>query len=143
MPTTRLYDKAVIAAQTTRPMNLLAGVIKAQLVDLGAYTPDFAADEFLSAIPVGARLGAPITLTGKSVVGRVFDAADVASHDLGGALSASAEALVIYEEGASAAASPLLFFTDVDANGAISVPTGTTAISSLAWSSGANKIFKL
>lgn len=140
--TNRLYDKAVEAAQTTRPMNLLAGTIKAVVVDLATYTPNFSTDEFLSAIPSGARLGAAVTLTGKSITARVFDAADVASHDLGSPIAASGEALVIYEQGASDAASPLLAYIDTDSNGAINIPLGSTTLN-CTWSNGTNKIFKL
>ena len=140
--TNRYYDKAIEGAQTTVPMNLLAGAIAVQLVDLGAYTPNFATDEFLSDIPLSARLGAPALLTGKSLASGVFDAADIVDHDLGGALASSGEALVLVEMTGDPATSRLKCFIDTDANGAISVAAGKTLMS-VAWSNGSNKICKL
>lgn len=137
--TNRLYNKAVEAAMTTRPMNLLAGTIKAQLVDLAAYTPNFTTDEFLSAIPSGARIGAPVTLTGKSITSRVFDAADTAVTGLVGA--PSLEAVVIYESTGADATSPLIVYIDT-ATG-LPVSAGATSVDPLAWDDGANKLFRL
>lgn len=136
--TNRFYDKAVMAAMTTRPMNLLAGTIKVQLVDLALYTPDLANDEFLSAIPVGARIGAPVTLTGKSLVGRVFDGTD--SSITGLSAPPTGEALVILEAKTGDSDSPLLIYID----SATGLPTAAGITQAdIAWSNGSNKIGKL
>jgi len=137
------YEKTVRAAYTGRPMNLLAGTIVGQLVDTALYTPDFAAHEFLSSIPVGARLGAPFVLTGKSISsGNVFDAADVVDHAFGAPLVATGEAIVLLESTGSDASSPLILWVDQDANGTISVPIGSPGIS-VTWSDGPNKIMRV
>lgn len=134
----RWYDKAVEAAMTTRPMNLLAGTIKLQLVDLALYTPDFSVDEFLSAIPSGARIGSPITLTGKSLTSRVFDAADGSITGLSS--PPTGEALVIYEAKTGDSDSPLLIY--IDAATGLPTAAGITQ-ADIAWSNGTNRIGKL
>ncbi len=134
----RLYDKAVEAAQKARPMNLLAGTIKAQLVDLGAYTPNFSTDEFLAAVPSGARIGTAATLGSKSITARVFDAADVSITGISGA--PSIEAVILFEDTGDAATSPLLAYIDT-ATG-LPVAAGATQVD-IAWSNGSDKIFKL
>lgn len=136
--TNRWYDKAVEAAMKTRPMNLLAGTIQVQLVDLAFYTPDFANDEFFSSIPVGARIGSPVTISGKSIVGRVFDGAD--SSITGLSAPPTGEALVIKENTGSDATSPLLLYID----NATGLPTAAGITQAdIAWSNGTNKIAKL
>ncbi len=40
--------------------------IMAQLIDTDSYTVNLASDEFLSDVPVGARIGSAVELTGKT-----------------------------------------------------------------------------
>lgn len=134
----RIYDKAVEGAQKARPLNLLSGNIKVHLVDLGAYSPNFAADEFLAAIPSGARIGAAATLASKTIVSRVFDAADTSITGLTGA--PTIEALVLFEDTGDAATSPLIAYIDT-ATG-LPVAAGATQVD-IAWSNGSDKILKL
>jgi hypothetical protein len=71
--------------------------IKAQLVDLGAYTLSIDVDEFISDIPSGAKIGSPVTLSsGKSFTLGVADAADASFTGLTSA--PTIEALVIYKD---------------------------------------------
>lgn len=118
--------------------NVLAGTVRAQLVDLGAYTYS-AAHEFLSELPSGARIGAPVTLTGKTVSDEgVFDAADMT---VSGLVSApSIEALVLYVDTGDEATSPLM--TIVDTATGLPIPAGATG-GTVAWSNGADRIARL
>ena len=125
---TVLYDKAVIAAQTTKAMNLLAGNIQAILVNLALYTPDLTNHQYLSDIPVGARIGT-LTLSSKTLTGRVFDAADgsitgLSSPPAGGAI-------VIVENTGTDTTSPLIAYIDgiQTVTVAAAASTGATSVS--------------
>ena len=121
--------------------------IRALLVDAAGYTPDLAADEFLSAIPAGARVGnggaqaragAP-ALTLLDPVAGVCDANDItfSAVPAGGAL----EYIVIFrDDGVADASSPLIALIDT-ATGLPVTPGGGNI--TVAWDDGANKIFKL
>lgn len=115
--------------------NVLAGTVRAQLVDLAAYTYS-AAHEFLSELPAGARIGAPVTLTGKTVSDEgVFDAADMT---VSGLVSApSIEALVLYVDTGDEATSPLM--TIVDTATGLPIAAGATG-GTVAWSNGTDRI---
>ena len=118
--------------------NVLAGTVRAQLVDLAAYTYS-AAHEFLSELPSGARVGAPVTLTGKTVSDEgVFDAADMT---VSGLVSApSIEALVLYVDTGDEATSPLM--TIVDTATGLPIAAGATG-GTVAWSNGTDRIARL
>lgn len=135
MPNQR-YPKAA-ERQLTTGLNLAAGVVKAQLIDLAEYTFN-AAHEFLVSVPSAARIGAPVTLTGKSVTDGVFDAADVTFSGLTSA--PSIEALLIYVEVTNDADSYLLHLIDT-ATG-LPIAAGATG-GSVTWDNGANKIFRV
>lgn len=116
-------------------LNLFAGTVKVYLIDTAAYTYS-AAHEFLSDVPSGARVGAPVTLTGKSIANGVFDAADPTWAGLTGA--PTIEALLIVVDTGDESTSPLIQFRDSDTGLPISAgsPGGTVA-----WDNGPNKIF--
>lgn len=119
-------------------INWLTDTIKVVLVDTGAYTPNFSTDEFLSAIPVGARIGSTtgIQLANTAVVGGAADADDVTFSAVSGA---SIEALVIFKFGTTDADSPLIAYIDT-ATGLPITPNGGDII--ITWDNGANRIFK-
>lgn len=129
-----VYPKAK-EAMLGAGLNLLSGTVKAQLIDLANYTYS-AAHQYLSDVPSGARVGAPVTLTGKSITNGVFDAAD---PSWSGLVSApSIEALILYVDTGTESTSLLVVFIDT----ATALPIGAGATGgTVTWDSGANKIF--
>ena len=124
------YKEALLGAG----VNLATGTIKAQLVDTGAYT--YAdTDQFLSAIPAAARIGAAVTLASKTVVGGTFDADDIAftSVPAGSGTANAAEAIVIYRDSGAAASSELIAIIDT-ATGLPITPNGGNV--SVTWAAG-------
>lgn len=124
------YKEALLGAG----VNLATGTIKAQLVDTGAYT--YAdTDQFLSAIPAAARIGAAVTLASKTVVGGVFDADDIAftSVPAGSGTANAAEAIVIYRDTGTAGTSELIAIIDT-ATGLPITPNGGNV--SVTWAAG-------
>jgi len=118
--------------------NLLAGTVRAILVDTGAYTYS-GAHEFLSSISAGARVGSAVTLAGKSVTDGVFSSTTNPSFT--GLTSApSIEAIVIYVDSGSEATSPLVAF--IDTASGLPVAAGATQVD-VTWDTGADKIFRL
>jgi hypothetical protein len=93
--------------------------IRCVLVDLALYTYD-PAHEFLSDIPVGARVATSGNFTGKTDTAGVADADDVTFVGLTGA---TIEAVVIYVDTGVAATSRLLVFVDT-ASGLPITPSG-------------------
>lgn len=115
----------------------LAGTVKAQLVHLAAYTYS-PSHQFLSSVPAGARVGAPVTLTGKTFTGGVFGAANAAFSGLTSA--PTIEALWIYVDTGDETTSPLVHF--IDTATCLPIPAGTTG-GTVTWDNGPNKIFSL
>jgi hypothetical protein len=116
--------------------HLATDTIKAQLVDAADYTYS-AAHQYLSDIPSGARVGAAVTLTSKSITGGVFDAADASVPTVTGD---PAEAVVLYVDTGVEATSRLICYLDSGA-GLPVTPNGNAI--NLLWSNGANKIFSI
>ena len=116
-------------------LNLLAGTVKAQLIDTAAYTYSDA-HQFLSDIPSGARIGAPVTLANKIITNGVFDADDLAFSGLSGA--PTIEALVYYVDTGTESTSPVFYFVDT-ATG-LPMAAGATG-GTVTHDNGANKIF--
>lgn len=131
-----IYPKAKQRALTSG-MNLSAGTVKAVLIDTASYTYS-ASHEFLSSIPVGARVGAAVTLAGKTVTDGVFDCDDFAFTGL--VAAPGIEAIGVFVEVGSDATSPLIAYIDT-ATG-LPAAAGATEVS-VAVDSGANKLFKL
>jgi hypothetical protein len=131
-----LYDKAR-QKFLDADIDWSADNIKCVLVDTGAYTPDLANDEFLSDIPVGARIATSGNLSGKTSTAGVADASDVTFTAVSGVQS---EALVIYKDTGVAGTSPLIGYID-SATGLPVTPSGGDI--TVNWDNGANKIFKL
>lgn len=104
-----IYKQTLLGAG----VNLTTGTVKAQLVDTGAYTFSDT-HQFLSSIAAGARIGAPVTLTSKTVASGVFDAADsvFVSIAAGSGTGDQVEALVIYRDTGDATTSDLIAFID-------------------------------
>jgi hypothetical protein len=132
-----MYDTGR-AAFGNAGINWLSDTIQTILVDTSLYTVNLATDDFLADIPVGARVGAPLTLTGKTNVAGVLDASDLAYTGLVGA--PSIEALVIFKSTGDDATSQLIAYIDT-ATG-LPVPAGASQVN-VAWDNGANKIMKI
>ncbi len=112
-------------------------VIKAVLIDAADYTVNLAAHQFLSDIPLAARVATSAALTGKTVDNGVADAADLVFPTVNGD---HVEALVIYQDTGTAGTSRLIAYIDTAA-GLPVTPNGGDI--NVAWDNGANKIFKL
>ena len=115
----------------------LADNIKAVLVDTGAYTLAIDTHEFLSDIPVGARIATSGNLATKTTTLGVADADDLTFASVTGA---SIEAVVLYKDTGVAATSALIAYIDT-ATGLPVTPNGGNI--NVVFDSGANKIFKL
>jgi hypothetical protein len=94
---------------STAEINWPAADVRAILIDNASYTPDFAADEFLSDIAAPAQVAISVPLTGKTAVGRVIDADDVTWTNVSGAIS---DACVLYLHTGNPATSILIWFDD-------------------------------
>jgi len=110
--------------------------IRAILVDGADYSPTLATDETLADIPAAGRVAVSGALAGKSVTDGVFDATDttitaVTGHQF--------EYIVLYQHTGTEGA--LLILLIDDATGLPCTPNGSDI--TIAWDSGANKIFKL
>lgn len=124
-----------------------AHTIKSFLVDSATYTPNLATHEFLDSIPTSARKGnaggtaradAP-TLGTKTVTDGVADAADITFTAV--PTGAALEYIAIFrDDGVADTSSPLIALIDT-ATGLPVTPGGGDI--TVAWSDGANKIFKL
>jgi hypothetical protein len=143
----RLYDKGRNAfARGEIQWKVGGSTIRIMLVDSALYIVDYANDEFLSSIPVGARVGdngntgynqgALVTLLNPTA--GICDAADttILAVPPGGPY----EYIVIYKQGTSDADSQLIALLDTATN----LPVTTAGSDVLAsWDNGINKIFKL
>lgn len=116
-------------------LNLLAGTVKAQLVDTASYAYS-GSHQYLADIPSGARVGAAVTLTGKAITGGVFDAADPTWVGLSAA--PSIEAIALYVDTGTESTSPLILYIDT-ATG-LPIASGATG-GTVTWDNGASKIF--
>jgi hypothetical protein len=81
-----------------------------QLVDTAAYTVLIDSHEFLSDIPSGARIGAPVSLSSKTNLLGVMDAANLSVTGLTSA--PSIEALVVFKNTGNPATSRLIEYID-------------------------------
>lgn len=111
--------------------------IKAVLVDTAAYTVSIDVHDNLDDVPVGARIATSGALTGKTVTLGVADADDVTFTSVSGA---TVEAIVIYKDTGVESTSRLIAYIDT-ATGLPLTPNGGNV--TVAWDSGASKIFKL
>lgn len=121
----------------TGSINWASDSIKVVLVDTGAYTPNLATHQFLSDVPVGARIATSGALSGKTTTAGVADASDVTFSSVTGT---SCEALVIYKDTGVAGTSILIAYIDT-ATGLPVTPNGGDI--TVVWDNGTNRIFKL
>lgn len=90
----KLYKQVLLGAG----LSLSSGTVKATLVDAGNYTVNLTTDQYMNkdTIPLVARVGSNVTLSGKTVALGVFDANDVTFTAVSGA---SVEAIVLWVDG--------------------------------------------
>lgn len=112
--------------------------IRAILVDTAAYTVNIDGHQYLSDIPVGARVGTAVALSGKTNTLGVMDCNDFSFTGLSAA--PTIEALVVYKHTGVEATSTLLLYIDT-ATG-LPVAAGATQCD-ITVDNGANKLFKL
>jgi len=117
-------------------VNWSTDTVKAQLVNLGLYTPDIEAHQFFSSVPVGARVGAAATLSAKALVNGSADASDLIYYSLSGLVVG---ALVLYKDTGVEATSPLMGIIDT-ATGLPFTPNGGDL--NVVWDSGIYRIFR-
>lgn len=117
--------------------------IRVVLIDTATYTVDLAAHDFLDDIAAAARVATSAAdLSNKTSdvpVGGVADADDLVIASVSGA---SIEAFVAYVDTGNEATSQLIAYWDQnDVTGLPLTPNGGDV--TIAWDSGANRIFKL
>ena len=120
-------------------INWFVDDIRCMLVSGNSYTPNFSVDEYLSDVPVSARVTSGASLTGKSIVGGAADANDVVFSAVPSS-SPIVTAVLLYADYGSEDTSVLIAWLDT-AMGLPIVPNGGDII--ITWDNGVNKIFKL
>jgi hypothetical protein len=115
-------------------VNMIAGTVKAALVDTGTYTYSASHDYYND---VSGVVGTPVALASKTFDNGVFDAADTTFTSVTGA---SVEAVVIYLEYGTTATSPLIAYIDTGTGLPVTPNGGNITV---AWDNGASKIFSL
>jgi hypothetical protein len=113
-----LYKQALLDADSN--VDLIAGDVRAILVDLADYTYN-AAHDFLDDVIAGARVAVSGNLTGKSVTNGVFDCDDITWTSVTGD---QAEALIIYIHTGVEGTSRLVAFIDTGQTGLPVTPNG-------------------
>ena len=111
-------------------------IVRAYLVDAGAYVPNQNTHEYFSSVPAGARVDFA-DLTGKTAVDGVADADDVTWTLVSGPQS---EYIVLYRFVTTEADSPLIALIDA-ATGLPVTPNGGDIVAR--WSDLSSRIFKL
>ena len=132
--------KQQLGLATIGALNAVGTVIKATLVDTGAYTFN-AAHTVIGDIPAGARI-ATGTLANKTWTGAVFDADDLTytAVPAGTGTGTAAEALVLWVDTGTPATSFLIAYFDT-VTGLPVTPNGGNI--QIVWDNGSSKIFKL
>lgn len=133
-----LYNPIRVAFATAALDWTDAGItVKAQLVDQAAYTVN-ASHQFFSSISAPARIGTAVEVTGRVVTADGgCDANDITFSAVTGA---SAEAVVLYIEGATDADSPLICYIDQATGLPVTPNTGDIRV---IWAETAARIFRL
>lgn len=132
----RLYDRGR-AGFLSANIDWLVDPVRALLVDLTLYGPDFVNDEFLSDIPALARVATSTLMGGKTATAGVADADDSLFSAVVGA---QVGAIVLYQDTGNEATSRLIAYIDT-AVGLPYLPVGNDV--QVTWSGGADRIFRL
>lgn len=135
MPT-GLYDKAR-EAFLNGDLDWLVDDIRVLFIDAADYTVDLALHDFLDDVPVAARVGTALALTGKTSAAGVADALDAILINVAGD---QCEAILLYKHTGVDATSALIAYIDTG-TGLPVTPVGTNI--TIEWSGAATRIFKL
>lgn len=130
-----LYDKGR-QAFLEGSIAWLTDTIQLALISNG-YTPNTAADQFLSDVPVGSRVAISGAFTAKTSTAGVANAASVTLPAVSGAQGVY---IVVYKATGTDGTSPLILIIDTATNLPITPNGGDITVQ---WDSGVNKIFKL
>lgn len=133
----RMYGLAR-AAFGNAGINWLADDIKAVLIDVDDYVVSIDVHQFLSDIPVGARVATSPNLAGKTNVLGTLDANNLT---FAAVLGDESEALVIYQDTGVAGTSKLIAYIDTVLSGLPVTPSGADIL--VQWDNGANKILTI
>jgi hypothetical protein len=131
-----LYDKGRDKF-ATGDIDWVNDTMRAVLVDTSKYTVDLAVHEYLSDVPLSARI-ATVTLSGRSTSAGVCDADDTTFSNV--ATGAAVGAVVIFKDIGIDNASPLVHYDD-SATGLPITGDGDDVV--IRWDDGNDKIFKL
>ena len=115
-------------------------ILKVNLVDTAAYTPNFTLNKWITDIPSGSIVGPTVAMaTGatRKAVGGACEGGNITFTSVTGP---SIEAIIIWQDTGVAGASPLIAYIDT-ATGLPISPNGGDII--ISWDTGPNKIFKL
>lgn len=130
-----LYD-AIRKKMLEGDFNWKLNTIKAVLIDTSQYTPNQAFHEYLSDVPISARVATSSAFTNKSTVGGAADADDLVFQSVSGP---TIKAIIIYRDFGADNKSDLIAYIDSSAGLPIA-PNGNDII--IVWDNGPNKIFK-
>lgn len=134
---TSWYDKA-LREFARAGVSWESASLKAVLIDAGAYTPNFATDEFLSSVAAGARI-ATVAVAGNVVAdGGVCDCNDTTWPNVTGV---TVEGVLFYIDTGVAGTSRLLLYIDNSPDFPIPATTGQDV--TVAWNNGANKVARI
>lgn len=125
--------KAAIDRALGSGLGLTTNNVYAIIVDNADYTPNEATHSQLSDVPAAARVATSPNLTGKSVSGGVFDAADVTISDVSGDPTESLVIVVVI-----GGTHYLVAYID---SGTTFTPNGSDL--NIVWNNGADKIIKV
>lgn len=110
--------------------------IKAVLLDTSAYTANEETDQYLSSIPLAARISTSANLTGKTNNGGIINAEPTSFP--GTAAGVTCAAMALFKDTGSAATSVLLCYIDAAAVGLPVVTDG--GVINVTWNTGSDKI---
>jgi len=111
--------------------------IKCSLVRASAYTPNYSTDQYLDPAAT-TRVADSANLAGKSVTDGVFDATDITFSAVGA--GAAIDFVLVWKDTTVATTSPLICNFDTGTGLPVTPNGGDITV---AWDSGANKIFAL
>jgi hypothetical protein len=135
----RLYDRGreAFLGPASGQVNWLNDTIKVVLCT-SAYTPNTAADQYLSDVPGGSQVATSSALTGKTITAGVADADDVTFSAVAG--GSTVTQAVVYKDTGVAATSPLIALLDT----AVGFPITTNGNDiTLLFDNSTYRIFKL
>lgn len=134
--TKRFYAKGA-ELTLTKAIDWVGDTLKVHLM-ADTYVPNFTTNDYRD--DIAAHIVATVTLASKAATGGIFDAADIVFTAV--AAGDDCNAVVITQDGASDATSPLLIYID-DADITNFPVTTSGGDVNVAWASTAYKIFSL